>query len=60
MQPLTSAGEQSVQQLSQRYGVSVDAVKTLLFAVSLGGGTMAQFYHSELGGGGQWMLTVFR
>src|SRR3982751_3472616 len=55
MQPLTSSGEQSVQQLAQRYGVSVDAVKTLLFAVSLGGGTMAQFYHSELGGGGQWM-----
>jgi hypothetical protein len=55
MQPLTSAGEQSVQNLSQRYGVSVDAVKTLLFAVSAGGGSMAQFYHSELGGGGQWM-----
>jgi Short C-terminal domain len=55
MQPLTQAGEQSVQNLSQRYGVSVDAVKTLLFAVSAGGGSMAQFYHSELGGGGQWM-----
>jgi hypothetical protein len=27
----------------------------LLFAVNAGGGTMAQFYHSELGGGGQWM-----
>jgi hypothetical protein len=55
MQPLTFAGEQAVQQLAQRYGVSVDAVKTLLFAVSAGGGTMAQFYHPELGGGGQWM-----
>ena len=55
MQPLTTAGEQAVQQLSHRYGVSADAVKTLLFAVSAGGGTMAQFYHSELGGGGQWM-----
>jgi hypothetical protein len=55
MQPLTSTGEQAVQQLAQRYGVSVDAVKTLLFAVSAGGGTMAQFYHPELGGGGQWM-----
>jgi hypothetical protein len=55
MQPLTQAGEQAVQNLSQRYGVSVDAVKTLLFAVSAGGGSMAQFFHSELGGGGQWM-----
>jgi hypothetical protein len=55
MQPLTFAGEQAVQQLAQRYGVSVDAVKALLFAVSAGGGTMAQFYHPELGGGGQWM-----
>jgi hypothetical protein len=52
---LTSEGEQAVQNLSQRYGVSTDAVKALLFAVSAGGGTMAQFYHPELGGGGQWM-----
>jgi hypothetical protein len=55
MQALTSAAEQAVQQLAQRYGVSTDAVKTLLSAVSAGGGTMAQFYHPELGGGGQWM-----
>jgi len=55
MQPLTPTGDQAVQNLAQRYGVSVDAVKTLLFAVSAGGGSMAQFYHPELGGGGQWM-----
>jgi putative oligomerization/nucleic acid binding protein len=55
MQQLTSAAEQAVQSLAQRYGVSTDAVTTLLFAVSAGGGTMAQFYHPELGGGGQWM-----
>jgi len=55
MQPLTANGEAAVQNLAQRYGVSVDAAKTLLFAVNAGGGTMAQFYHSELGGGGQWM-----
>jgi hypothetical protein len=41
--------------LAQRYGVSVDAVRTLLFAVAAGGGTLAQFYHPELGGSGQWM-----
>lgn len=55
MQRLTPAAEQSVHQLAQRYGVSSDAVRTLLAAVSAGGGTMAQFYHPELGGGGQWM-----
>jgi Short C-terminal domain len=55
MQELTDDANRAVQNLAQRYGVSVDAVKTLLFAVAAGGGTMAQFYHSELGGGGQWM-----
>jgi hypothetical protein len=55
MQQLTPTAYQAVQNLSQRYGVSVDAVTTLLAAVNAGGGGMAQFYHSELGGGGQWM-----
>lgn len=54
MQPLTANGEAAVQNLAQRYGVSVDVAKTLLFAVNAGGGSMAQFYHPELGGG-QWM-----
>jgi hypothetical protein len=55
MQELTSHASQAVQNLAQRYGVSADAVRTLLYAVSAGSGTMAQFYHPELGGGGQWM-----
>lgn len=54
-QPLTPAGQHAVQNLAQRYGVSVDAVTTLLHAVNSGGGSMAQFYHPEVGGGGQWM-----
>jgi len=54
-QQLTPEGNQAIQDLAQRYGVSVDAVRTLLFAVSEGGGTLAQFSHPELGGGGQWM-----
>src|SRR5450432_2832963 len=54
-QQLTPAGNSAIQSLAQRYGVSIDAVTTLLFAVSAGGGSMAQFYHPELGGGGQWM-----
>ena len=55
MQQLTSAAEQLVYNLSERYRVSTDAVKALLIAVINGGGTMAQFYHPELGGNGQWM-----
>jgi hypothetical protein len=52
---LTPGGDQAIKDLAQRYGVSIDAVRTLLFAVSTGGGTLAQFYHPELGGNGQWM-----
>ncbi len=55
MQEFTNEGNQAIQALSQRYGISTDAVKTMLFAVNAGGGTMAQFYCPELGGGGQWM-----
>jgi hypothetical protein len=54
-QQLTPEGDQAIQDLAQRYGVSVTAVRTLLFAVSEGGGTLAQFSHPELGGSGQWM-----
>ncbi|XXX74089.1 SHOCT domain-containing protein [Sorangium sp. So ce134] len=55
MQPLTPEGQQRVSELSQRYFVSTDAVMTLLQALVNGNGTMAQFYHPELGGAGQWM-----
>jgi hypothetical protein len=55
MQQLTPAAENTVNDLAERYRVSQDAVKTLLVAVMNGGGSMAQFYHPELGGSGQWM-----
>lgn len=55
MQALTNQAQQQIQSLSQRYGVSVDAVMTLFQAVANGNGTMAQFNHYELGGAGQWM-----
>jgi hypothetical protein len=55
MQELTAAANQAIRELAQRYGTSEDAVRTLLFAVSAGAGSMAQFYHQDLGGGGQWM-----
>src|SRR5215831_4135859 len=55
MPQLTSEGQQQVTALAQRYGVSTEAVWTLLQALVHGHGTMAQFDHPELGGRGQWM-----
>jgi hypothetical protein len=46
---------QKINDLAQRYGVSADAVMTLLRALLNSKGTMAQFDHRELGGAGQWM-----
>jgi hypothetical protein len=52
---LTDQGLQKINDLAQRYGVSADAVMTLLQALVNSKGTMAQFDHRELGGAGQWM-----
>ena len=52
---LTPKGDRAIRDLAQHYGVSVEAVRTVLFAVSAGGGTLAQFDHPELGGSGRWM-----
>jgi hypothetical protein len=45
MLQLTSEGQQKVTALAQRYGVSLEAVSTLLQALVHGHGTMAQFDH---------------
>ncbi len=55
MKPLTSQGQQQIQAIASRYGISQDAVTSMLQAVVNGGGRMAQFNIYELGGGGQWM-----
>jgi hypothetical protein len=55
MQQLTNEAERTIANLADRYRVSQDAVRTLLFAVNQGGGSMAQFSHPDLGGSGQWM-----
>jgi hypothetical protein len=55
LQPLTDQGRQRIDELAQRYSVSSDAVMTLLRALVNNNGSMAQFNHQELGGGGQWM-----
>ncbi|NDY74544.1 SHOCT domain-containing protein [Desulfobacter hydrogenophilus] len=55
MQQLTPAGQNIVNDLSQRYNLSQEAVICMLSAVNNGGGSMAQFNCPELGGSGQWM-----
>jgi len=52
---LSPSGIQLVQNLSQRHGVSTDAVTHMLTAVQNGNGSMAQFSHPEFSGSGQWM-----
>jgi hypothetical protein len=52
---LTDQGLQKINDLAEHYGVSADAVMTLLQALLNSKGTMAQFDHRELGGAGQWM-----
>lgn len=55
MQHLTQAGQDALSDLCYRYNLSPAAVEHMLIAVNNGGGSMAQFNCSELGGGGQWM-----
>jgi Short C-terminal domain len=55
LQQLTDQGRQTIDEIARRYSVSTDAVMTLLQALVNSNGTMAQFNHWELGGGGQWM-----
>jgi hypothetical protein len=52
LEQLTDQGRQKIDELAQRYAVSTDAVMTLLQALLNSNGTMAQFNHQELGGGG--------
>jgi len=55
MQKLTDTGENLVNGIASRYGLSRDAVLHMLIAVNNGGCSMAQFNCPELGGSGQWM-----
>jgi hypothetical protein len=55
MQNLTPDGQNLINRISSKYGISFDAALHMLIAVNNGNGTMAQFNCPELGGGGQWM-----
>jgi hypothetical protein len=54
MQNLTFDGQQLVNNLCARYGLSPNSALQMIIAVNNGGGTMAQFSCPELGSG-QWM-----
>src|ERR1700693_4313528 len=46
--------EAFISRVSIRHSISADAVRTILRALRSGGGTMAQFSHSDFGGMSQW------
>jgi hypothetical protein len=50
--PLNEEG--FITRVALRHSVSPDAVRTILRALRSGGGTMAQFSHSDFGGISQW------
>lgn len=54
MQNLTPDGQQLVNNICARYGLSPNSAVQMIIAVNNGGGTMAQFSCPELGSG-QWM-----
>jgi hypothetical protein len=55
MKTLSAAGQQTVNEIADRYNLKPETVEALLKAVVRGNGTMAQFNLPELGGQGQWM-----
>jgi hypothetical protein len=44
----------SIADIAQRHGFSIEAARAVAEALRHGGGRMAQFRHPELGGMGQW------
>jgi hypothetical protein len=44
-----------IEETARKHNVSAAAVEALAKAISLGGGSLAQFSHPDLGGSGQWM-----
>ena len=54
MSQLSPEAQTTLRDIAKRYGVSMEAVATLLNALKSGHGTRAQFSHPDLGGMGQW------
>ncbi len=54
MQQLSDHGQSVMINTAQQFGLSQDAVRSMMDAISAGGGNQAQFSHPEIGGMGQW------
>lgn len=54
MQQLSDHGAAVMNNTAQQFGLSQDAVRCMMDAISAGGGNQAQFSHPEVGGMGQW------
>jgi len=52
---VTPEAADAIADIAQRHGLSQESVLSMLVALRVGGGTMAQFSIPELGGTGQWM-----
>ncbi|WP_068185042.1 SHOCT domain-containing protein [Mycobacterium sp. UM_CSW] len=52
---VTPEAADAIAEIAKRHGLSQEAVLSMLVALRIGGGTMAQFSIPELGGNGQWM-----
>lgn len=50
----TDEGSQAIGEIARRYGFSEDAGRAMADALNQSAGSMAQFYHPDLGGMGQW------
>lgn len=55
MRQLSPSGQQVIDDVARRHGISTDAALSMLDAVVRGNGSMAQFSHPEFSGSGQWM-----
>lgn len=55
MRQLSPSGQQAIDDIARRHGISTEAAMSMLDAVVRGNGGMAQFSHPEFGGSGQWM-----
>lgn len=53
-QQLSDHGQSVMINTAQQFNLSQDAVRTMMDAISAGGGNQAQFSHPEIGGMGQW------
>jgi hypothetical protein len=53
--PISPEADKALADIAARHGLSLEAVRAMLYALQAGGGTMAQFDIPELGGSGQWM-----